>query len=202
MEFNAEQSKLKIIWRQGFFSPKLKSVVISSERDEESAEFVLVQDGSRLILMNRSGVVREYNNLDIQVQNIELWEYKNNIMTLLLISSTFEYYMVQIEELSNFSLQIIQNIPMVSFSRSAKPSHSSVLAPEPHVTNSLILSTLPSANQKPVICLNFDEFKGIDVLANDAALELYGIQELGLQLSSLSSALVCEQGLEVVYKSM
>jgi hypothetical protein len=179
--------------------------MISSEKTEIS-DMAIVKDGNQLIVVNKDGVVKQLSSLDLEpLVNVELWEVKNNIITLFATSSSLEYYMIQIEELLNYNIQIIAKFSILNFS-----SHLSLLNSQSNnfsylslQTNQIILSSYPSLNQKSVIFLSIHEVKGIEAFANDSAIDEYGLQEIGLQLNRIiPPVLESRNGKEVIYSGI
>jgi hypothetical protein len=204
-DWDQSQIKIKIFWKETFFFHNLKVIMISSEKTDIS-DMAIVKDGNHLIVVNKDGIVKQLNSLDLEsLVNVELWEVKNNIITLFATTSSLEYYMIQIEELLNYNIQIIAKFSMLNFSNNlsllnSQANNFSYLSLQ---TSQIILSSYPSLNQKSVIFLSIHEVKGIEAFANDSAIDEYGLQEIGLQLNQIiTPVLENGNGKELIYSGI
>lgn len=137
----------------------------SSHTLSESEDVILVHNQGSISIMNSQGLLREFPSLELgEIVSMVIWEYKNNIITVLTVNEASEYFMVQIEPSFQYNLQIIQKYNLFPLVPHALPFYPQRI---------IVFSTLPSQNQSPAIFFTFNQDYGWQLLANEPAVGEY-----------------------------
>ncbi len=177
IQWDVNQLKGKVLWRRSLFQKVAQAYFlepmpdkVSSHSLSESEDAILVHNQGSISIMNSQGLLREFPSLELgKIVSMVIWEYKNNIITVLTVNEASEYFMVQIEPSFQYNLQIIQKYNLFPLLPHAIPFY-----PE----RIIVFSTLPSQNQSPAIFFTFNQDYGWQLLANEPAVGEYSFVRL------------------------